>query len=381
MQKKEYPKVMVLRKGLVGAVVCIAALIGCLIVHNFYRALQTPQTTADHSSHNVQQVATTADSEWFESGHVEKAPENKPPVLASPAQKGEGRDTSSVATDTQPSVWMADAQADLREAMRAPISSNQLLAGPSAEPSGVNTINATESVETAAASATETDATSSNKSTLQTAGENASTVLPAALHSAIGAYTLQAGTVIPGILLTGVNADLPKYVIGQVRSPVYDSLTGRHVLIPQGAKLMGIYDSQVAYGQERLFVVWERILFPSGQSLTLKGMPGVDVSGYAGFKDQVNRHYGSLVKGALLTSLFSMGSSHRAQQTGANLGASWSAAYQQSLASTALDTGHRFAEEQGAVQPTLEIRPGYLFNILVTQDIVFSGPYAENHHV
>ena len=93
---------------------------------------------------------------------------------------------------------------------------------------------------------------------------------------------LKPARLIPSLLITGINSDLPGQITGQVRTNVYDTATGRYLLIPQGAKIIGVYDSQIAYGQERILIAWKRILFPNGKSIDLEGMPGVDLSGYAG---------------------------------------------------------------------------------------------------
>ena len=104
-----------------------------------------------------------------------------------------------------------------------------------------------------------------------------------------GALTLSTGFVIPAVMIGGINSDLPNSIIGQVSLNVFDSLTGRNLLIPQGTRLFGTYASQIKFGQERVFVVWNRLVFPNGQTLDLEKMPGSDVSGYAGFTDQTTK--------------------------------------------------------------------------------------------
>ena len=112
---------------------------------------------------------------------------------------------------------------------------------------------------------------------------------------------------IPAILEQGINSDLPGEVKALVRSNVYDTATGKYLLIPQGSRLVGVYDSQIAYGQNRLLVVWSRIIYPDGSSINLDGMMGQDIQGMAGFHDQVDNHYKRLVGAALLTSAFAAG--------------------------------------------------------------------------
>jgi type IV secretory pathway VirB10-like protein len=191
---------------------------------------------------------------------------------------------------------------------------------------------------------------------------------------------VKAGTIIPAVLLTGLNSDLPGQLIGQVREPVFDTESGQHLLIPQGARLIGLYDHQVLYGQERVLVTWKRIIFPNGANLSLKdGMPGTDAAGAAGFHDQVNLHLVRVFGNALLLSVFSAGvqlsqiPDFGRGFTGPSAGNVLGSALGQELGQTANELIRRGIN----VAPTLEIRPGYPFNVMVTQDLVFPGPYAE----
>ena len=119
---------------------------------------------------------------------------------------------------------------------------------------------------------------------------------------------LQAGNVIPASLITGIRSDLPGQITAQVTENVYDSPTGRFLLIPQGARLIGIYDSQVAFGQSRVLLVWTRLIMPNGRSIVLERQPGADTAGYAGLEDEVDNHWGALFKAALLSTLLGVGS-------------------------------------------------------------------------
>ena len=121
-------------------------------------------------------------------------------------------------------------------------------------------------------------------------------------------YVLQAGAVIPGALLTGLRSDLPGQVTAQVTEDVYDSPTGKFLLIPQGARLIGQYDAQVAFGQSRALLVWNRLIMPNGRSIVLERQPGADTEGYAGVEDQVDYHWGMLFKAAILSTVLSVGS-------------------------------------------------------------------------
>lgn len=194
---------------------------------------------------------------------------------------------------------------------------------------------------------------------------------PAVRQAVISPFEMKAGTVIPAVMLGGINSDLPGQILGQVSENVYDTKTGKYLLIPQGSKLVGTYDNAVTMGQSRVLVVWKRVIFPDASSLDLDMMPGADQGGYAGFKDKVNNHYGKIFGSALMLSLFSAGiqvSQPRSQSVLDNPGVGQTAAgavgQQLGLAGTQL------MQRNLRIQPTLEIRPGYRFNVTVTKDLV-----------
>ena len=130
---------------------------------------------------------------------------------------------------------------------------------------------------------------------------------------------MQAGTVIPAALITGIRSDLPGQITAQVTEAVYDSPTGKYLLIPQGAKLIGQYDSSVAFGQCRVLLVWTRIIMPDGDSIVLERQPGADTQGYAGLEDEVDNHWGMLFKAAVLSTLLSVGAEAGTSQDENNL--------------------------------------------------------------
>ncbi|EGP53969.1 hypothetical protein Agau_P200097 (plasmid) [Agrobacterium tumefaciens F2] len=189
-------------------------------------------------------------------------------------------------------------------------------------------------------------------------------------------YELKRGSVIPATLITGINSDLPGRITAQVSQNVYDAATGHRLLIPQGTKLFGRYDSKVSFGQSRILVVWTDIIFPNGSTLQIGGMAGTDAQGYGGFHDKVNNHYWRTFGSAALIALI-----------GTGIDASIPESSTLATQDTASDAARRnFAESFGRVaeqtvsrnlnvQPTLEIRPGYKFNVLVDQDIIFPGTY------
>jgi len=193
-------------------------------------------------------------------------------------------------------------------------------------------------------------------------------------------YELKRGSVIPATLITGINSDLPGRITAQISQNVYDSATGYRRLIPQGAKLFGRYDSKVSFGQERVLVVWTDLIFPNGATLQIGGMAGTDAEGYGGFKDKVDRHLWRTFGSAALVAIIGTGIDMAMPQSS-------------TLATqdTASDAARRnFAESFGrvaeqtisknlTVQPTVRIRPGYKFNVLVDQDIIFPSAYAQLH--
>ena len=158
-------------------------------------------------------------------------------------------------------------------------------------------------------------------------------------------------------------------------------MSGKYLLIPQGTKIVGRYDSQIVYGQERVLVVWHRLLFPNGQSLSLEGMPGVDMRGYAGFADQVNNHYLKIFGSVLLMSVMSSGAQlSQPENNNMNNNPNISQTLAASVGSNMALTMDQITRKNLNIQPTLEIRPGYIFNIMVTKDLVFETPYVGEFH-
>jgi type IV secretion system protein TrbI len=194
---------------------------------------------------------------------------------------------------------------------------------------------------------------------------------------ALGKYEVKMGWDIPAILEQGINSDLPGEVKALVRSNVYDTATGKYLLIPQGSRLVGIYDSQIAYGQNRLQVVWSRIIYPDGSSINLDGMMGQDNQGMAGFHDKVDNHYKRLVGFALLTSVFTAGIELSQRQNTSLLstptvGQTASSAVGQQLG----ELGTEVTRKNLNIQPTVKIPIGYRFNVRVNRDILFETPYV-----
>jgi type IV secretion system protein VirB10 len=195
------------------------------------------------------------------------------------------------------------------------------------------------------------------------------------LQKPMSSHEVFAGSVVPAVLLTGIDSDLPGTVVAQVRQAVDDSLAPAEVLIPQGARLIGVYSSEVAYGQRRVLIAWRRIIFPDGSTLALQGMPGTDALGRAGFQDQVDNHYGRIFGSAFLVSLLGAGAQLAQPQNGSLLNTP--GAEQQAAANLATEMNHvgaNLLNKNLGIQPTLRIRPGYLFDVLVTRTMILP-PY------
>ena len=208
------------------------------------------------------------------------------------------------------------------------------------------------------------------------AAENAGVVTVAQLEPVESRYTLSAGTVIPGLLITGINSELPGQIVGQVSRPVYDSRTQREVLIPRGSRLIGTYDNQIATGQGRLLVAWTRIIFPDGRSMRLPGLALTDNAGQSGAKDKVDNHWRRIFGNALLLSAISAGVqlSQPSQSTvlsTPSAGQVAAGAVGQELSNVALEILRRGMD----VAPTITIRAGQPFNVFLSGDLIFEGPY------
>lgn len=188
-------------------------------------------------------------------------------------------------------------------------------------------------------------------------------------------YEVKSGAVIPAALLTAINSDLPGEVIAQVTQPVYDHVTGRYVLIPQGSRIIGRYDSQVAYGQTRAMVIWHRVIFPNGNSINFGNMGATDPSGAAGVSDRVNNHFGSLAQGIVLSTILSMGAASAQDANARSSGTLVLNAGATGAASEAENVGSRITNRELNRQPTIEIRQGAQVRVLVDKDIVLE-PYS-----
>ena len=179
--------------------------------------------------------------------------------------------------------------------------------------------------------------------------------------------TLQAGSIIPAALITGIRSDLPGLVTAQVTQNVYDSPTGRILLIPQGSRLIGDYDADVAFGQSRVLLAWNRLILPDGHSITLERQPGADPRGFAGLQDRTDYHWGSVIKAALVSTVLGVGAELGSGDDG-NLVRALRRGSQDSINRA----GEQIVSRELNVRPTLTIRPGFQVRVIVTRDLILS---------
>lgn len=400
--EKIYPPTVTLRKSIALVAIVIVAAIVFIIFYNIRASSQRQQNaiTTVVGKNSVKINAALPGNLWYENQAVRKtatAMESaaaKIVAITNGAVRKVAEPTARVdgVTSRNQSPSLEDEE-ELKKIMHAPIGSNQIVA----EVSNNGAVGNSAPISSAAAVAAFSASPSHSASTMQqtitddqngqsakrdflksSAQSNETVYLHETLTKPLSPYELKAGAVIPAILITGINSDLPGQITAQVRANVYDTIAGKYVVIPQGAKLTGIYDAQIVYGQKRVLIVWQRVIFPNGQSVNLEGMPGVDMSGYAGFSDKVDNHYFKIFGSVILMSAISAGAQlSQPPQTGDNSVPSINQTLAASLGTNIMNTTNSLTQKNLSIQPTLIIRPGYLFNVSVTKDIIFPGEYSE----
>lgn len=196
------------------------------------------------------------------------------------------------------------------------------------------------------------------------------TVAPDRVAAPASPNILQAGAVISAALITGIRSDLPGQITAQVTENIYDSPSGRILLVPQGTRIIGQYDNNVQFGQSRVLLVWNRLILPNGRSIVLERQPGADVGGYAGLQDGVDYHWWDLAKAAGLSTLLSIGA-----ELATNDDDRLIQAIRNGGQNTINDAGQQIVRRQLNVAPTLTIRPGFPVRVIVTRDLVLE-PYG-----
>lgn len=190
---------------------------------------------------------------------------------------------------------------------------------------------------------------------------------PDRLNAPVHPHILQAGSIIPAALITGIRSDLPGQITAQVTQNVYDSPTGRILLIPQGSRLIGDYDADVAFGQSRVLLAWNRLILPDGRSITLERQPGAGPRGFAGLQDRTDYHWGSVIKAALVSTVLGVGAELGSGDDG-NLVRALRRGSQDSINRA----GEQIVSRELNVRPTLTIRPGFQVRVIVTRDLILS---------
>jgi type IV secretory pathway VirB10-like protein len=191
-------------------------------------------------------------------------------------------------------------------------------------------------------------------------------------------YEIRAGGVIPGVMISGINSELPGQIMGQVSQDVFDTATGKYLLIPQGTRLIGTYSNNIVYGQSAVLIAWQRLVFPDGKTLDIGEMPGADSAGYSGFRDQVDNHYVRIFGSAFLMTGVVAGIAYSQDQnnnTGLFSKPTASSELSEALGQQLGQVTAQMIAKNLNIAPTIMIRPGYRFNIVVTKDMPFSIPY------
>jgi type IV secretion system protein TrbI len=368
-----------------GAIICIAALGSVAIIGVTWLALQPAALKLISDSQSQSNLERKRPPEALAGA---PATYDDIPKLGPPLPGDLGRPIlaaqQKMATEDHPSVGI-DQAAQAAEAERQRLLAEQrkvreagvmmglaqpvvpLPAPPASSASG--DIAGTDSALGTAASALNPDRdpnAQSNKIAFAKAKVDDEIVNPHLLQSAVSPYTLSAGSIIAGSLITGLNSDLPGFVTAQVTENIYNSTTGRILLLPQGSRLIGSYDSVVAFGQSRALLVWQRIILPDGSSIRIDNAPATDAQGYAGLSDKVDRHTWQLIKGVALSTLLDVGT----ELTFASNESDLVRAIRESTQQNASQAGQQLVTKNLAIQPTIKVRPGRPLRIVVHKDLV-----------
>jgi type IV secretion system protein TrbI len=372
------PRVMKLSRK---AVMIGSGAVLTLVGGAFAYALHTASNAPPKELLNVQSRAT-ADNLAGAPKDYSQIPKLGPPLpgdlggpILSAQQKGEIVPLPPVGAAPGGQASAADAARQLAAQERDAARISQLFlggaSGASAVPSPDLSLASAGSAATpvAAAAADSDGATSgqSGKRAFLTGPADRRTTASVRLSAPVDPNIIQAGSIISAALITGIRSDIPGQITAQVTQNVYDSPTGKILLIPQGARLIGEYDSEISFGQSRVLLAWNRLILPDGRSILLDRQPGADSAGFAGLQDGVNYHWGSLAKAALISTVLGVG---------AELGSGSNDALTRALRTGTQDTinqsGQQIVRRQLNVTPTLTIRPGFPVRVIVTKDLILA---------
>lgn len=358
-----------------GAIVGIAAVVSTGLVATAWVALQPSTLQIAGGDRDDIDAAKNAPSDALASlpqtyGEVPKLGPPLPGDLGRPILRKQQMTMATEDGSSDNVARTADEERDRRAAERQAALESPLLVRstspsgtPSRDASGERSVSQPVSLPATIDASYDTD--NQRRKADFVAGATTAEVNPHRIEQAQSPYTLSAGSVIAASLITGLRSDLPGLVTAQVSERVYDSATGRILLIPQGARLIGSYDSVVAFGQRRALIVWQRLILPDGASMTIENVPATDPSGFSGLADQVDFHTWSLLKGAALSTLLGVGS---------NLTFSGESdlvrAIRESTQQNASRAGDQLVSKNLLIQPTITIRPGAPVRLVVHRDLI-----------
>lgn len=341
-----------------------------------------PETLSD--SADTGQVQTPAISTRYAAGYADPALQIQAPpgTAALPPPEGAAGGLPGGATPPSAPVQVDPAVQAAREQALAARSAGPFFGGPPSAPAAApaGDLAALAQPVAASAGAAEPAAAEVQPANGQAAkrqfAANARTddYLANPLQPALSPWEVKAGSIISAALVTAINSDLPGQVIAQVTEPVYDHRTGRTVLIPQGSRLIGQYDSQIAYGQNRALVAWNRIIMPDGRSINIGSMAGADVSGAAGLQDKTDGHFGQLARGAILSTLLSVGAAAAQDADERSSGVIVANSALTGVSNAAQQIGQQIVGRDLNRQPTLRVRAGWPVRVLVSKDMILA-PY------
>lgn len=317
---------------------------------------------ADH--HNMADGLITLPQDY--AGLARDAPRLGPPLpgdVGRPA--GAQGQTAPIVLDSE--QQRADQESEAARTSKVFASTTTPIASPHAASEGANTNIAASSDEAFAQNGQD------HKLLFVNASVDRRTTAPDRLSRPLSPFVIQAGTIIPAALITGVRSDLPGQITAQVTEAIFDSPTGRTKLVPQGARLIGVYDSQVAFGQSRVLLIWTWLILPNGRSIVLERQQGADAGGYSGLEDEVDNHWAELFKAALLSTVLGVGAElGSGADTGSNMDIVQ--ALRLSGANSLNQAGQQVVRRNLNIQPTLTIRPGFPVSVIVNRDLVLE-PY------
>ena len=370
----EPPRVMRLSRKAMASIGAAAGVgVGGLLIY----ALQAPDKKAAQELYNTESRATS-EAITAGPGDYAQVPKLGPPLpgdlggpILSAQQRGENVPVPPVgaqAGQPDPRIQAAEAarQRANQERDAARTSSVFLGSGGGAEASAAALPSLAASSPTLPATAdTAVEGDQAAKRAFMAQASNQSTVSVERLAAPASPNIVLAGSIIPAALITGVRSDLPGQITAQVTQNVYDSPTGRILLIPQGARLIGEHDSEIAAGQTRVLLAWDRLILPDGRSITLDRQPAADGAGFAGLQDRVNQHWGNLLRAAAISTLLGVGA-----ELGADEDDDLTRALRRGTQDTINQTGQQIVGRQLNMQPTLTIRPGHPLRVVLTRDLV-----------